>query len=271
MGLRRDCQVAKRIDSCKRTTLTFLINNFIRTRNMLHADMGYSDIVNSENITFLHDKIEQLKTLSQDESSLETHTIELLVSFIVKHGKDENQIRQISQISKILGESLGLGVKYCKVLEQAARIYDIGNIAIDREVYQKDDALTFEEFNVVKNHTIMGYEILKPYTFASTQMAAIISAEHHEWWDGSGYPRQQYKEEISMPSRIVALADTIGALYRKRPGRKAWRYSDIIEHIQAKNKLQFDPNIIEVFMINKEIIHKVLDEDLEMIAHNWYD
>jgi len=233
--------------------------------------MGYSDIVSTENTKYLDLKMGQLKTMSQDDISLERQTVDLFVSFIVKHGKDENQIRQISQISKILGESLGLGIKYCNALEQAARIYDIGNIAIDREIYQKDDALTFEEFNVVKNHTIMGYDILKSHAFSSAQMAAIISAEHHEWWDGSGYPRQRYKEEISMPSRIVALADTVGALYTKRPGRQAWCYDKILEHIQLKNKLHFDPNIVEVFMINKDIIHKVLDEDLDTIPHKWYD
>ena len=238
---------------------------------MMHIDTSTLDIMSTTNITSLNSQIEQLKTMSRDDVSLENKIVDLLVSSLVKHGKDENQIRQISQISKILGESLGLGTAYCNVLEQAARIYDIGNIAILHEIYQKDDTLTFEEFNVVKNHTLIGYDILIQQTFSSTQMAAIISMEHHEWWNGSGYPRQLKEDEISMPSRIVALADTIGALYRQRPGRAAWSYEKILEHIQLKNKLHFDPDVIDVFMINKDIIHEVLDVDLETLKHKWYE
>ena len=238
---------------------------------MMHIDTSALDIMSTTNITSLNSQIEQLKTMSKDDVFLENKIVDLLVSSLVQHGKDENQIRQISQISKILGESLGLGTTYCNVLEQAARIYDIGNIALIREIYQKDDALTFEEFNVVKNHTLTGYEILKPLTFSSTQMAAIISAEHHEWWNGSGYPRQLKEDEISMPSRIVALADTIGAMYRQRPGRSAWNYEKILEHIALKNKLQFDPNVVDVFMINKNIIYEILETDLETINHKWYE
>jgi len=228
---------------------------------MIQTDMNSLDIINTENITYLNTKVEQLKTMYKDEISLENEIVDLLVFALVKHGKNENQIRQTSQISKILGESLGLGTTYCNVLEQAARIYDIGNIAIIHEIYQKDDELTFEEFDVVKNHTRTGYEILKAQTFSSTQMAAIISLQHHEWWNRGGYPQQLKEKEIDISARIVAIADTVGALFHTRPGRKAWNFNEIIKYIKARNGLQYDPKIVEVFMAKTELIHTILQTD----------
>lgn len=161
-----------------------------------------------ENHRTLEAKLSQVYALSQEEDKI----IHILVSELVTHGKDINQIRQISQISKILGQSLGLGTKYCDTLEQAAKIYDIGNLMITREVYEKDDKLSFEEFEIVKNHTLLGHNLLISKNFPATDLAAIISAEHHEWWNGKGYPRQFKSLEIDIASRIVAVADTVGAL-----------------------------------------------------------
>ncbi len=228
-----------------------------------HISTETLDIFKVENKKSLENKISQLHKTILDKSSLEKEIIDLLISSLVVHGKDKNQIRQTSQISKILGESLGLGTAYCNMLEQAACIYDIGNIVICREIYKKDDKLSFEEFNVVKNHTHMGYDILISQNFLSTDMAAMISMEHHEWLDGGGYPRQIKAEEIDISSRIVAVADTVGALFRTRPGRSAWSYEKILEYIIKRSDKQFDPNVVKAFLINQEKIHEVLRMDLD--------
>lgn len=228
------------------------------------------DVLRVSNQKSLEIKISQCCQMHDNEDVKENALIDLMVSELVMHGKDANQIRQISQISKILGLSLGLGIDYCEILEKASKIYDIGNIAIASEVYAKDEALSFEEFEVVKQHTLFGKDMLENQGFPSTDLAAVMSVEHHEWWNGGGYPNQLREKEIDIASRIVAVADTVGALFRQRPGRKVWSYDKILEYISSRKDLQFNPDVVDVFLINQEVIYEILCTDLEELPNAWY-
>jgi len=228
------------------------------------------DLIRKENQKSLRAKIIQCSNMYHNDIDIENKLIDLLVTELVMHGKDANQIRQISQMSQTLGLSMGLGMQYCDILEKASKIYDIGNIAIASEIYEKDDKLTFEEFEMVKQHTLFGYEILQQKDFPSFQLASVISMEHHEWWNGGGYPSQLKSTEIDIASRIVAVADTVGALFRLRPGRKRWSYSKILEYVKARSGIQFDPDVVDVFLINQEVIHEILMTDLETVPNAWY-
>jgi len=207
---------------------------------------------------------------ASESENVEEEIIHVMVTELIAHGKDANQIRQISQISKLLGLSLGLGETYCNVLEKAAKVYDIGNIAIQSEVYEKEDNLTFEEFESVKKHTHLGHEILSNLGFESTDLAAIISREHHEWWNGGGYPLRLMRDNINIGSRIVAVADSVGALFRNRPGRHSWNYESILAYVEKRSGVQFDPSVVDVFLINKDAIYEILNTDLETVPSNWY-
>lgn len=215
------------------------------------------NIIKIENKKSLEEKLYQLR---QDNAgaTLEKKMVELFAAELVVHGKEHEQLHQIAQISKLLAQSLGFGTEYCKVLEQAAIIYDIGNIVISTEIYKKEDVLSFEEFNIVKSHTTLGYEILKFQGFPSTSLGAIISSEHHEWWDGGGYPQQKKQQHIDIASRIVSVADTVGALFRKRPGRAVWQYDKIVEYVEKRSNIQFDPDIVSVFSIHQKEIYEIL-------------
>ena len=233
-------------------------------------DKNAKDILKIENQKSLEIKLSQMKEENQNNDNLENEIIDTLVSELIAHGKDSNQIRQISQISKVLGQSLGLDKKYCDTLEQAAKIYDIGNIIVSRDVYIKEETLSFEEFEIIKQHTSFGANILSGIGFPSTDLGAIISKEHHEWWDGGGYPSGLKAEEIDIASRMIAIADTVGALFRKRPGRDVWDYKKILEHLKTRSAIQFDPDVLEVFLINKDVIHEILTIDLESVPSSWY-
>jgi len=235
-----------------------------------YMNIPQSNILKIENKKSLETKLIELRHKISEDSSLETEIVEISVASLLTHGKDRNQMRQIAQISKILGQSLGLGLAYCDKLEQAARIYDIGNVMICQEIYKKDDKLSFEEFEAVKYHTLMGQDLLEAQSLPTTDLAAIVSAEHHEWWDGGGYPASKKNKEIDIASRIVAVADTVGALFRKRPGRKAWKYKNILEYVEKRKSIQFDPDIVDVLLINQEAIHKILRIDLEDAPSDWY-
>ncbi|HFQ61784.1 MAG TPA: HD domain-containing protein [Epsilonproteobacteria bacterium] len=228
------------------------------------------DVLRIENQKSLEIKMSQCYQMYDNNIARENALIDLMVTELIMHGKDANQIRQISQISKILGLSLGLGTRYCDTLEKASKIYDIGNIAIASEVYEKDDALSFEEFEGVKQHTLFGYDILQSQDLPSLQLGAVISREHHEWWNGGGYPSQLKSKEINIASRIVAVADTVGALFRSRPGRSTWSYEKILEYLNTRATIQFDSDVIDVFLINQEAIHEILMTDLDTVPSAWY-
>jgi len=218
----------------------------------------------------LEEKLATLRDMVvEDDIALEKKILKLFRLSLIGHGKDQNQMRQIAQISKILAQSLGLDASYCDRLENAGWVYDIGNVMISKEIYEKDEKLSFEEFKVVKSHTIVGEYVLKRQGFLVTNLAAVISSEHHEWWNGEGYPLQKKQNEIDIASRIVAIADTVGALFRKRPGRNAWEYQKIVEYVESRSGTQFDPEVVEVFLINQELIQEVLSTDLEDIPNKW--
>lgn len=227
------------------------------------------DIIQVENQKLLERRLYQAVKLSESDN-VEEEIIDLMVAELIAHGKDANQIRQISQISKLLGLSLGLGETYCDVLEKAAKVYDIGNIVIQSEVYEKEDKLTFDEFESVKRHTYLGHEILSKLGFKSTDLAAIISREHHEWWNGGGYPQRLMRDNINIGARIVTVADSVGALFRNRPGRQSWNYESILEYVEKRSGVQFDPSVVDVFLINKDAIYEILNTDLETVPSNWY-
>jgi len=236
----------------------------------MHMTEQKTAIIQIENKKLLEEKLYKLRNDNTD-TTLENKMVDMFSEALIAHGKDSNQLRQISQISKILGQSLGLDSLYCTKLEQAAKIYDVGNIAICKEIYKKEDSLNFDEFKVVKSHTTLGYEILKFQGFPSTDLGAIIASEHHEWWDGGGYPSQKKHKDIDISSRIVALADTVGALFRQRPGRLVWNYEKIVEYIEKRRGIQFDPDVVEVFLINREAINEILCTDLEGAPNSWYE
>lgn len=227
------------------------------------------DILRMENQESLKIKLSRVSQLDDKKIDLEHETIDFLISELIVHGKDANQIRQTSQISKVLGQSLGLGSQYSDTLEKAAKIYDIGNIAIAKEVYIKEEKLTYEEFVIIKQHTDLGYDILADRGFSSTDLGALVSKEHHEWWNGGGYPKQLKGTQMDIASRIVAVADTVGALFRKRPGRNVWNYKIILEYVEGRSGTQFDPAVVDVFLINQELIHEILMTDLESVPSPW--
>jgi len=221
------------------------------------------EIFKMEHKKSLEMKLSQLRdTFLEDDIALEKEMIKLFTECLAVHGKSKSQINQIAQVSRVLGELLGFDVRYCDRLEEAAKIYDIGNVMICKDIYAKEEKLSFEEFKVVKNHTFIGHYFLKAQGLPILDLASVISLEHHEWWNGGGYPSQKKSHDLNMASRIVAVADTVGALFVKRPGRPAWEYEKIVKYIASRSGIQFDREVVEALFCNQEIISEILHRDL---------
>ncbi|GAA61893.1 cyclic di-GMP phosphodiesterase response regulator RpfG [Pseudoalteromonas sp. BSi20652] len=157
-------------------------------------------------------------------------------------------IVRMSQYSKVLALALGMPEHQAELLRQAAPMHDVGKIGIPDAILLKPGRLTSEEFTYMKEHAVIGAKILANSSSPLLQLAHKLAIEHHEKWDGSGYPNGIKGEEISIEGRIVAVADVFDALTSKRPYKEAWSVEKTILHMQDQAGAHFDPALIELFV-----------------------
>ncbi|BED89586.1 MULTISPECIES: response regulator [unclassified Pseudoalteromonas] len=159
-------------------------------------------------------------------------------------------IARMSQYSKLLALEFGMDQHQAELLRQAAPMHDVGKIGIPDAILLKPGRLTSEEFDHMKQHAVIGAQILANSSSPLLQLAHKLAIEHHEKWDGSGYPHGLKGEQISVEGRIVAIADVFDALTSKRPYKEAWGVEEALEHMQAQAGKHFDPHLINLF-VNK--------------------
>ena len=121
-------------------------------------------------------------------------------------------------------------------------MHDVGKIGIPDAILLKPGRLTSEEFEQMKKHAAIGAQILSKLTLPFITTCSHLAIEHHEKWDGSGYPNGIKGEEISIEGRIVAVADVFDALTSKRPYKEAWSVEKTVQHMQAQAGSHFDPD-----------------------------
>ena len=159
-------------------------------------------------------------------------------------------IARMSQYSKLLALEFGMGEQQAELLRQAAPMHDVGKIGIPDAILLKPGRLTPDEFDHMKQHAAIGAQILANSSSPLLQLAHKLAIEHHEKWDGSGYPNGLKGEQISVEGRIVAIADVFDALTSQRPYKEAWGVEEALEHMQAQAGKHFDPHLINLF-VNK--------------------
>lgn len=152
----------------------------------------------------------------------------------------------VAVVSLVLGIQLQLDRKKLYDLCLGALIHDIGKALVPEEILKKNDKLTEEEGNIVKEHTIRGYDFLKGSIDISAP-ARIIALQHHEREDGKGYPDNRRDDAINELAKIVAVADVYDALTSDRPYRKAMSPNDAVEYIMANGQTQFSYEVVKAF------------------------
>ena len=126
-------------------------------------------------------------------------------------------------------------------------MHDIGKVGIADDILLKPGRLTAEEFEIMKRHSMIGYDILKGSRSKTLQSGAEIALSHHEKFDGTGYPKGLAGHDIPIFSRIVAVADVFDALTSVRPYKKAWPLEDVKRHLQAEAGTHLDPACVAAF------------------------
>lgn len=159
-----------------------------------------------------------------------------------------NHIRRMSEFCFILAQELKLPESSCEILKQATPMHDVGKISIPDSVLLKPGKLTEEEMDIMKQHADMGFDILAGSDRPILKAAAIIAQQHHEKYDGSGYPVGLKGDDIHIFARIVAVADVFDALIHRRCYKKPWPIDNILKLLEEERGKHFDPNVVEALL-----------------------
>ncbi|HET9342203.1 MAG TPA: HD domain-containing phosphohydrolase [Candidatus Eremiobacteraceae bacterium] len=155
---------------------------------------------------------------------------------------------RMAQYCKAIGRALGMTEDEREILLMAAPMHDIGKIAIPDSILLKPGKLTDVEFATMKQHTVIGFEILKNSSSHLLRTAAEIAISHHERFDGSGYPHGKKGDAIPLEGRICALSDVFDALTSVRPYKQAWAVDAAVAEVERGIGSQFDPKVVAAFV-----------------------
>ncbi len=161
-----------------------------------------------------------------------------------------NHVQRVAQYSYLLAKHYGLEERECQIIELASPLHDIGKVGIPDNILKKPDKLTPDEFEIMKTHAKLGYNIFKDSQKEILKAASIIAYEHHEKWDGTGYPRGIKGDSIHIYGRITSIADVFDALSSDRVYKKGWELPEILSLFQEEKGRHFDPMLIDLFMDN---------------------
>ena len=202
------------------------ISEYIALRNDI------TDVIN------LHEEIEQ----TQEEMILKMGEIGETRSKETGH-----HVNRVAKYSELLAKHYGLDETEIKNLTVASPMHDIGKVGIPDNILNKPGKLTQEEWKIMQKHSEIGYELFKNSKRKLLKTAATIAYEHHEKYDGSGYPQGLAGEDIHIYGRITALADVFDALGSERCYKKAWSDEKIFKLLQEERGKHFDPKLVDIF------------------------
>jgi PAS domain S-box-containing protein len=218
-----------------------------------------------EEIVSVHQDITELIRLNEEITDTQKEILFRLGEVAENHSKETGlHVKRVSEYSKLLAQLLGLEEDEIEMVAAAAPMHDIGKLTIPDHILNKPGKLTPEEFEVMKTHALKGAEMFGSSERPLMKSASIIAAQHHENYDGTGYPFGLKGEEIHIFGRIVALSDVFDALSVERIYKPAWPQEKIQSFIRDNRGKKFDPHLTDLFLEHidrfTEIRHTYIDE-----------
>ncbi len=189
--------------------------------------------------------------LRQDIEDTQKEIVFLLSDAVeTRSNETGNHVKRVAEMSRELALELGMSEEEAATLYAAAPLHDVGKVGIPDAILNKDEALTEEEWIIMKTHTSIGKSILEQSKRPVLQAAAVIAEQHHENWDGSGYPNGLAAEDIHIFARIVSIADVVDALCSERCYKSAWEIDAVLEYMQQQRGRKFDPQLLDLLIEN---------------------
>jgi len=200
----------------------------------------------------------ELKNLNKEIIETQKEVIFTMGSIGETRSKETGlHVKRVAEYSRLLASMSGLNDMEADMIAMASPMHDIGKVGIPDAILNKKGRLTEDEFEVMKTHAVIGYDMLKHSERPLMRTAAIIALEHHEKWDGSGYPKATANTEIHIYGRITALADVFDALGSERCYKKAWEDEKIFGLLREQSGKHFDPGLVKIFFDNLDKFFEV--------------
>jgi putative two-component system response regulator len=200
---------------------------------------------------------ETLKGLVQDRPQLEI-IIRLCSEIESREEESGLHILRLIAFSVEIGKSLNLSSRQLRSLVLASPLHDIGKFFIPERILLKPGKLDDFEWGIIKQHTVLGHNMLSGSKYQDLQDAAEVVLSHHEKWDGSGYPSGLTEESIPLLARIVSLADVFDALLSKRSYKTSYPVDTSLEIIRETSGSHFDPSVVDAFFSRREAVVRIV-------------
>jgi response regulator RpfG family c-di-GMP phosphodiesterase len=225
-----------------------------RTEDVLDWEKDLIDIFCS-NIAIAYENI----YLNQELEDSQKEIILTLGEIAESRSKEtQHHVRRVGEYCKFIALKFGMTETEAEILSIASALHDIGKLAVPDSILCKPGKLTSEEFTAVKKHSMTGAEMLRFSQRNILRPAALIAFQHHEHFNGAGYPMGLRGEEIHIYSRITAVADVFDALTTDRVYRKALPISDVVKYFENEKGKQFDPVLVDILLDNINDIAQIM-------------
>jgi putative two-component system response regulator len=193
-------------------------------------------------------KFERVRLLSELEDSQKEMIFILTELMEATSDETGKHIRRVAESSALMAKYHPcLTEEDMEILYYASPMHDIGKMTVPLDILHKAGRYSEDEFNIMKQHTTNAYALLSNSDRKLIKAAAIIAHEHHEKWNGKGYPRGLEATNIHIYGRIVALTDVFDALTHKRHYKDAWNIDEAVNYILEHRETQFDPELVDIF------------------------
>ncbi len=235
--------------------LNELQDNFKKTTDKLIKDikrhdkiMTRSDKRQRQEYDELQVRLAEVETLSKEIEETQREVVFTMGAIGESRSKETgNHVKRVAEYSKLLALYYGLDPKEAEMLKQASPMHDIGKVAIPDAILNKPGRFDESEREIMNTHSQLGFDMLKHSNRPLLKCAATVALEHHEKWDGTGYPRKLKGEDIHIYGRITALADVFDALGSDRCYKKAWDDERIFNLFKEERGKHFEPKLIDIF------------------------